>query len=190
MKKSSLLALSMVSLVALVGCNNSAPSKPNAKAMLTDLFSLSFGKESLKYAEIEEITADGELAELGWYIEGSTSQYFGGLIFTLESGTTIADCYNEILVGTAEEPAEISAFTTKYDDQLLFEPDYELKEANGYFTGALYVGKVKTDKEGAFVSAQYVLILIQANFIPANAEGEDDQLLFMAASYYLEEKAE
>ena len=180
--KKSLLGLTLVSLVALVGCN-STPAKPKAKAVLEDFFTLSFGKDSLKYAEIEEITAGSEYDEYGWYEEDAKNQYIGGLAFTLNEGTTLEDCYNEILVGSTETPADVADFEAKYEEQMLLDPSFNL--AATYFSAEYAIGSY-VKKGDDITGVKFVDLFLQGSIVPANESSDSDMLVIIAAGWYYE----
>ena len=188
MKKSSLLALSMVSLVALVGCGKSTPKKDASKVVVEDFFSLSFGKDSLKYAEVEAITAGSDWDENGWYEEDALNQYIGALMFTLSDATvTLEDCYNEIFVGDEDTPAEFAAFAEKYKDDTLTEFGPELKTS--VFTYQSFIGSY-VEKNDEFVGANYTSFFVQGFIYPDRDEtsGETtNYLVVIAAGWYFEE---
>ena len=186
MKKSSLLALSMVSLVALVGCGkNAAPKKDASKVVLEDFFSLTFGKEALKYADVQAVTADSEFASLGWYEEDALNQYIGAVGFTLAAGTTLQDCFDEIFVGTAEEPAEFAPFLDKYEEDILVSLNPAIADSGAYFSGEFYIGEY-VEKNDEYVGVKYTDLYFQGQIIPAGEGEENDQLVVLAGAWYFE----
>ena len=155
MKKRSLLALSLASLVALVGCGKKgeSSSKQNGNSLFRELIVDLLGSESKKF--IEEANLEELQEEFGPNCKGGLEF---GVQWTYDEEFTPADLsaeliFQECFVGTAESPALYEGFYEKYGADLFEVNPFGYNDTHATYLGSFVYNGFK--KEQVFVGAQW-----------------------------------
>ena len=132
MKKSSLLALSLVSLVSLVGCGKSG-SKPSAsKAIFNEFVVDLLGDEGKDF--INKMTLEEAQQFMG--TEKATEGYYLGVTFAASETLSAEILFTDMFVGTEDDEAYFAPFEEKYADDYFVVNPFAYDDENQEYVGS------------------------------------------------------